>query len=134
MLGNLLNKEIKGLICLSKKKKSHYNIISSLKTIIILALIYSKLKLINHYFESQQKQNRQFFFLKRKQWNSILKAPAMVAWFRIDPTTNLLMSQSLAVEADRRGESPPRTIEGKQLIHIASIHIVYGPVCPHTLL
>lgn len=52
----------------------------------------------------------------------------------IDPTTNLLMSQSLAVEADRRGESPLRTIEGKQLIHIASIHIVYDPVCPHTLL
>lgn len=44
------------------------------------------------------------------------------------------MSQSLAVEADRRGESPLRTIEGKQLIHIASIHIVYDPVCPHTLL
>lgn len=44
------------------------------------------------------------------------------------------MSQSLAVEADRRGESPLRTIEGKQLIHIASIHIMYDPVCPHTLL
>lgn len=49
-----------------EKKKSHYNIISTLKTIIILALIYSKLKLINHYFESQQKQNRQFFFSKKK--------------------------------------------------------------------
>lgn len=50
---------------LVEKKKSHYNIISTLKTMIILALIYSKLKLINHYFESQQKQNRQFFFSKQ---------------------------------------------------------------------